>query len=247
MDHDLLTGKYVGPVGPLVISGQIDPGDYERLVSKILDDENRFLSQNKIIVASTGGDVGEAIKIALFVRALYSEVTVGPQTGPCIAACFLIYAAADRRATDGERLLGLHRPALIEGLSNSLPPGQAAALEDRALSQVRAFLAANDVPDDLMEEMFRRSPHEVYWLSERDEQRLGFESHAFLQYLRTRCTWEEALQENVYAGKRPFSDLAQAMACRDRAIQAEARKTLDLARKARSVRGAAEPDKSKKR
>ncbi len=54
------------------------------------------------------------------------------------------------------------------------------------------------------------------------------------------------MEKDVYAGKRPFADLAQATACRDRAIQADARRTLDLARKERSARGAADPDKSKK-
>ena len=34
MDHDAITGEYVGPVGPLVMSGEIIPGDYDRLLSK---------------------------------------------------------------------------------------------------------------------------------------------------------------------------------------------------------------------
>jgi len=46
------------PTGPLVISGDIARGDYERLLSKIADDENRILSQNKIIVASTARSAG---------------------------------------------------------------------------------------------------------------------------------------------------------------------------------------------
>jgi hypothetical protein len=117
MDHDAFTGKYIGPTGPLVISGDIARGDYERLLFKIADDENRFLSQNKIIVASTAGDVSEALKIAKLVKALHSEVSVGPLTGKCAGACFLIYAAADQRATDGEQLIG------ISGLDHADPTG----------------------------------------------------------------------------------------------------------------------------
>jgi len=64
MDHDPFTNQYVGPTGPLVVSGEIIPGDYDRLLSRILDDEDRFLAQNKIILASDGGDVAEALKIA---------------------------------------------------------------------------------------------------------------------------------------------------------------------------------------
>jgi hypothetical protein len=231
MDHDLLMDKYVGPVGPLVISGDIDPGDYQRFVARIESDENRFLSQNRIIVASNGGDVSEAMKIALLIQSMYSEVTVEPQTGRCLGACFLIYAAADRRATGGERLIGLHRPTLIDAVSAALSPADAAALEDRALAQVRAFLVANEVPEYLMEEMFHRSSNEVYWLSPQDEQTLGFKSSAFLQYLKTHCAWDAALEKDVYAGKRPFADLAEATTCRDRATLADARKALAAARK----------------
>src|ERR1700686_5339627 len=63
LDHDPFTGKYVGAAGPLVLSGEIAPGDFDRLLSKILDDENRFLSRNKIILASSDGDASEAMKI----------------------------------------------------------------------------------------------------------------------------------------------------------------------------------------
>jgi len=35
MDHDPLSKEYVGPVGPLVLSDEIRPGDYDRLLAKI--------------------------------------------------------------------------------------------------------------------------------------------------------------------------------------------------------------------
>src|SRR5258707_14805837 len=84
MDHDPFTDRYVGPVGPLVISGEIMPGDYDQLLSKITGDENRFLALNKVILASDGGDVAEALKIARLVKSLYSEVIVGTLTGRCV-------------------------------------------------------------------------------------------------------------------------------------------------------------------
>ncbi len=226
MDHDLITGKYAGPVGPLVISGDIEPGDYERLLAKIRSDSNRFFSQNKVIVASNGGDVREAIKIGLLLQSLYAEVTVEPQTGRCIGACFLIYAAADQRASEGEHLVGLHRPTLVDRLSTSLSPADAAAVEERALSEVRAFLVANEVPPNLQTEMFRHSADEVYWLSQSDEKQLGFRSPAFVRYLKANCGWDEAIEHEVLSGRRPFADLSQLLACRTRVTQADARKAL---------------------
>jgi hypothetical protein len=98
VDHDTFTGKYIGPTGPLLNSGDIARGDYVRLLAKIEDDEDRFLSQNKIIVALTAGGMSEAMKIAKLVKALHSEVGVRPLTGNCVGACFLIYVAASERS-----------------------------------------------------------------------------------------------------------------------------------------------------
>src|ERR1700722_13460451 len=84
MDHDPVTHEYVGPVGPLVFSGEIVPGDYERLLARISSDENRYLSQNKLILASDGGDVSEAMKVGRLVKSLFSEVIVEPLTGRCV-------------------------------------------------------------------------------------------------------------------------------------------------------------------
>jgi hypothetical protein len=238
MDHDLLTGKYVGPVGPLVISGEIVPGDYDRLLTRILNDEPRFMAQNKIILASNGGDVREAIKIAVLIKALFTEISVGPQTGRCVGACFLIYVSAGQRATDSEHLIGVHRPTLVESVSAGLSPADAAALENRALEQVRAFLLGSDVPASLVEEMFRRAAGDVYWLSEADEKSLGYKSPSFEKYLAAKCAWDDALERDAYSGKRPFRDLTDMYACRARLTQPAALKALDAARKERAARGA---------
>jgi len=48
MDHDPLSEEYVGPVGPLVLSGEITPGNFDRLLAKIAGNANRFVAQNKV-------------------------------------------------------------------------------------------------------------------------------------------------------------------------------------------------------
>ena len=40
LDRDAFNNEYVGPVGPLVLSGEIAPGDYDRLLAKIAEDDN---------------------------------------------------------------------------------------------------------------------------------------------------------------------------------------------------------------
>ena len=213
MDHDAFTTQYVGAVGPLVISGDIEPGDFDRVLQKIADDQPRFLAQNKIILASQEGDVAEAIKVAALVKSLHAAVSVGPMTGKCVGACFLIYAAAGERVTDGEHLLGVY-----------------------ALGPIGTYLAVNGVPQSLAEEMARHEAARPYWLSAADEQALGVRSPAFAQYLKKNCAWDDTVERSVYAGKRPLADFSALLACRTRVTQADARQALAAALKDQALR-----------
>jgi hypothetical protein len=238
MDHDPVTDQYVGPVGPLVLSGEIIPGDYEALLTKILADESRFLAQNKIILASDGGDVAEALRIAKLVKSLFAGIIVGPLTGRCASACFFIYAAASQRESDGERLLGINRP-YFEDSQAPAAPADTSLVESQALVQVRAFLRENAVPDYLVEEMFRHGSDDAYWLSADDQKNLGFRSPAFNQFLAVKCSWDDKIEREVYAGRRPIEDLKQLLKCRDRVTQDAAHQALLAARPQQSPHAAA--------
>jgi hypothetical protein len=231
MDRDAFSNEYVGPVGPLVLSGEIIPGDYARLLAKIAEDQNRFLSQDKLILASSQGNADEAMKIARLVKSLYTEVVVGPLTGRCAGACFLIYAAAATRGTDGENLLGVSRPGLAESEWAAMPTAQAALLEDGMQAPVRTFLSDNEVPPDIVDEMFKRPPTDIYWLSERQESALGPKSPSFAKYLADKCGWNDDFERAVYQGRRPVDDLKKLSACRLSTTQPEARKALTRALK----------------
>src|SRR5271170_6094585 len=78
LDRDPFSNEYVGPIGPLVLSGQIVPGDYTRLLDKIAEDETRFLDRNKLYLALSDGNAAEALKIAKLLKSLYTEVIVAP-------------------------------------------------------------------------------------------------------------------------------------------------------------------------
>jgi hypothetical protein len=221
MDHDAFSGRYVGPVGPLVLSGDIQPGDYDRLLAKISEDPDRFLTHNKVIVASMAGDADEAARIATLLKSLYSEVGVGPLTGRCAGVCFLIYAAAAQRSVDGERLLGIDVP--VQGTA-------------------RAFLAENGVPADLLGDgaqrapQDRRTPQDVYWLTQQDLASLGGKSPAFAHFLAGKCAWDDELERAANAGRRALDDLKPMWACRIGITRAEARKALAAALKGSAPR-----------
>jgi hypothetical protein len=238
MDHDPYTDRYVGPVGPLVISGEITVGDYDRLLAKILEDQNRFLAQNKIILASDGGDVAEALKIARLVKSLFAGIIVGPLTGRCVSACFFIYAAAGQREADGDRLIGINRPFIVD--SEAVPGAtDTSSVESKALMQVRAFLRENAVPDYLVDEMFRRASDDAYWLSADDEKNLGYRSPWFNQFLAAKCAWDDNIEREAYAGKRSLDDLKQMLKCRERVTQEAAHQVLLLALPQKPSRDAA--------
>lgn len=226
LDRDPFSNKYVGPVGPLVLSGEIVPGDFARLLAKIAEDESRFLDRNKIYLASNDGNAAEAMKIAKLLRSLYTEVIVAPLTGRCAGACFLIYAAAAQRGTDGENLLGIHRPGLAESEWISTSTTEAALLEDAVQVPVRAFLEENEVPGGLIEQLFNHLPTDVYWLTEQDEKTLGSRSPAFEKYLTKNCAWNDGLERAVYQGEKPPDALKELTACRIRMTHPEAHKAL---------------------
>jgi hypothetical protein len=111
---------------------------------------------------------------------------------------------------------------------------EAALLEDSMQGPVRAFLVENEVPPDLVEQVFQRPSTDVYWLSDNDETALGSKSPAFAKFLEKNCQWTDGLDKAVLRGERPFEDLKAFTDCRARMTQPEARKALALA-----LRGAA--------
>jgi hypothetical protein len=215
MDHDAFTGQYTGPVGNLVISGDIEPGDYERLLAKIGDDPRHFLAQDKLILASTAGDANEAMKIGRLIKALHTEVSVGPLTGRCADVCFLMYVAADQRGADGPGLIG------IQGASSA------------DAEAVREFLRENEVPADLSARVMRPATDRVYWLNDADEANLNSRSPAFARYLLLHCHWNDEMEREVRVGKRPLTDMKDMWACRSRTIQSDAAAALAAALKGR--------------
>jgi hypothetical protein len=77
--------------------------------------------------------------------------------------------------------------------------------------------------------MFRRASDDAYWLSDEDEKNLGLRSQAFIRYLRDKCAWDENIERDTYAGRRPLDELTQKLKCRARVTQADAHEALILA------------------
>jgi hypothetical protein len=216
--------------GALVLSGDIVEGDYDRLLSVLSKDVDRYLVNNTIVLASNGGDVSEALKIAKLIKSLLATVVVGPFSGPCVSACFLIYAGSNIRMAAGDDVLGIHRPYIVQSQMAALPPLEAESAENRVLRETRGYLQENNVPIYLVEEMFRRASNDVYWLSAQDIEELGTRSHWFDQYLVAKCGWDTGIERDLFRGDEQNGHrYGVMMACLNGITRPAARKALFLA------------------
>jgi hypothetical protein len=183
----------------LLLRGEIVPGDYEYLLEVIRRDQDRFWRSTGFVLASPGGDIQEALKIARLIKGTYSTVFVGKATGPCVSACFFIFSAATRREAS-TRTLGIHRPYIHPRRLLSMSAHEAETLQRNALWQARSYLEDQDVPTSLIDKMFQQASTEIYWLS-RDEiqEQLGRRPPWYEQFLIARCGLNKSLERKYFS------------------------------------------------
>lgn len=182
----------------LVLKGEIVPGDYDALLDVIRANPERFWHKTGFILASPGGDVQEALKIARLVKGTYSPVFVGKAAGPCVSACFFIYVSAVTREA-GPGQLGVHRPYINPSRLSTSSAAAAEVTQDRILRQARAYLEDQNVPTNLIDKMFQRASTEVYWLSTDEiENQLGRRPPWFEQYLIAKCGLDKQLERDYF-------------------------------------------------
>lgn len=182
----------------LVLRGEIVPGDYEYLLEIVHRDQDRFARSLGFVLASQGGDIEEALKIARFVKGTYSAVVVAKHTGPCVSACFFIYVSATSRlASPGT--LGIHRPYIHPRRLASATARNAEKLQRASLQQARSYLEGQDVPTNLIDKMFQRASTEVYWLSQDEiEEQIGRRPPWYEQFLIARCGFDKSLERKYF-------------------------------------------------
>ena len=187
--------KFTYADGSILLSGDIVPGDYDRMLWLMSVNTEQYLRTNRIFLASDGGDVAEALKMAKLVNSLLATVWVSPRYGRCVSACFLIYVSGNSRVIEGHDTLGIHRPYLEDARLAALSPADARRTENMILKTARDYLEEHEVPNYLIEEMFRRASNEVYWLSFEDITQLGQYSRWFEQYLVAKCGYRKDDQD----------------------------------------------------
>ncbi len=166
-----------------VLEGKIEAGDFEKFKNFIFNGEKT----TEIYLASPGGDLNEAMKIGLLVRALKLWTVVpskaltnqkhdlavarrdlkDPKTDyMCASACFFIFVAGIHRSSDdlGPAILGIHRPFLAANDLSRLNIDQTTAADDRARTTVENYLKQMGVPSKYAENMYSVPKNKIQWI-----------------------------------------------------------------------------------
>jgi len=180
---EIFAGSDAASVNEAVLEGKIAAGDFEKFENFLRNGEKT----NQIYLASPGGDLNEAIKIGLLVRALklwtivpskalteqkYDSVVArhnlkDPKANyMCASACFFIFVAGVHRSSDdrGPPLLGIHRPSLAKNDLSGLNIGQAATADDRARATIVSYLKLMGVPSKYAEDMYSVPKDRIRWI-----------------------------------------------------------------------------------
>lgn len=166
-----------GPDGSgagLLLSGEIRKGDLAALERAIGDGSPRLA---RLYIASSGGNVAEAMRIGRLIRELRWSIAAPPvEVGPpweeadeddrmCASACFLVYAAGVERSGDS---LGIHRPYMS--------PEDYRAASDADIGKdyraikvaVAKYLEDMDIPHFIAELIFMTPSDDMYWIGQED-------------------------------------------------------------------------------
>lgn len=115
-----------------------------------------------LMLSSNGGLVNEALLVARRAHELGANTLV-PSDTVCYSACSLIFLAGKVRVVDGK--LGVHQ---ISSESNDLQSGQL------AISDMLDILGKFDVPNELIVDMLRTPPDQIYVITDEDRLKFGF-------------------------------------------------------------------------
>jgi hypothetical protein len=192
----------------VVIQGEIQEGDFDRLKQFIRKDFRRFHAR-MIVLASPGGDLLEAIRIGNLIRSTYQPVFVNSKIGRCASACFLIYVAAVERSAVPSAV-GIHRPYFFSTESARLSLSDAEKRQRSLDEQVRKYLEDHEVPRYLIERMFSLSSKEIYWLDVNDLARIGARANWWDQVLVDRCKLNKRLVQGYLDEGESFHSAAKA-------------------------------------
>lgn len=121
-----------------------------------------------MVVDSPGGSVSEGVELAEFIRMNRIAVAV-PSSSKCASACFLLLAAAPRRAAGTNALVGVHSASI----------GGRESKDAMATTTAMARIAGSyGVPPAILGKMVQSTPGQMEWLTHDDLLSMGVKIYA---------------------------------------------------------------------
>lgn len=201
------------------LEGEIKPGDYDRVVTQVLNGGLGI----KLWLNSPGGDAIEAMRIGRLIRDLRMQTEVPNRAGNkawclahpkgasltdcnCSSAYFLIFAAGIHRSGNH---VGVHRVFVNHAQLRSMKPEEAAELTGKVTRAVSAYLSEMGVPAHLIERMKAIPSNEIEWLSQADIDRYFSEYVAqYAEWIAAKCKRDPGLSDAMdilHKKKQPLS------------------------------------------
>lgn len=169
----------------LAISGEIESGDYEKILAVI--QINGFIPRF-LEIDSPGGDAIDGIKIGELVR--NSHMTVIPRK-QCNSACALVYFASVGRVKSPPIGLGLHRPYYSPIYFSKLDSTQAELKYKNLDKATRNYLKKMDVPTVFIDKMFSVPSDSIWYLNLYSFiEEYGEYAPAYYEWINAKCSNE---------------------------------------------------------
>ena len=136
----------------LVLNGEIQPGDAEKLQEVIRNQPVEFMRASSLSLNSQGGSVTEALKLASIIEksGLMARVNSG---STCASACFLLYVSSQFRSSDSDGNILIHRPYLTKVRTDIKGYNTDRNSQQKSLAEMRAFMEERAVPSSLIDKM----------------------------------------------------------------------------------------------
>ena len=150
-----------------------------------------------VVLASDGGSVSEGLVMAgvIFDKKIETLVL---QDSSCMSACSFMFFAGNNRKIDGQ--LGIHQ-FYSSDRSKSENVGDTEQLTQFTTSEIVGYLNEFNVPPFIYERMF--SETEMYYLDERDIQKVENSDSSFLKQVDTIYNFLKKLEEDDIKDQKP--------------------------------------------
>ena len=149
----------------LTLSGEIIPGDADRLMAEVKAamDDRRVIAG--ILLNSPGGNVAEGFRLARIVRDAKMAAIVA-DGAVCASACFIVFAAGAEKFAGYAARVGVHGAASDRSQHETDQSRAATIIMARAVKEL-------GVPPGIIGQMVVTPPNEVVWLSPDDLRSMG--------------------------------------------------------------------------